>query len=77
MWFMFLANPVITTSVTCTTRKARKLSIVRKWIDRADCLPPKILAYQGKRFTTAGDMAMPVAMANGPNTNTTVNYAIC
>ena len=46
--------------------------MVRKWMDRADCLPPKILAYQGKRFTTAGDIAMPVAMAKGPKTKTTV-----
>ena len=72
MWFIFRANPVITTSVTCTTRNAKKLSMVRKWIDLADWRPPKIRAYQGKRFTTAGDMAMPVAMANGPKTKKTV-----
>lgn len=30
-----------------------------------------------KRFTTAGDIAIPVAMAKGPKTKTTVKYAIC
>ena len=40
-------------------------------MERADCLPPKIRGYQGKRLTTAGDMAIPVAMAKGPKTKTT------
>ena len=37
-------------------------------MERADCLPPKAFAYQGKRFTKAGDMAIPVRMASGPKT---------
>ena len=40
-------------------------------MERADCLPPNSFAYQGKRFTTAGDIAMPVRMASGPKTKTT------
>jgi len=51
---------------------AKKLSMVRKWIDLADWLPPKMRAYQGKRFTIAGDMEIPVRIAKGPKTKTTV-----
>jgi hypothetical protein len=42
--------------------------MVRKWIDLADCLPPKIRAYQGNRFTTAGDTAIPVRIARSRKT---------
>ena len=72
MRLMFPANPVATIKVTCTMMNPKKLSMVRKWIDLADCLPPKIRAYQGKRFTIARDMAIPVRIAKGPKTKTTV-----
>ncbi len=35
MWFMLCA--VMTTSVMCTTRNARELKMVSKWMERADC----------------------------------------
>ena len=33
-------------------------------MERADCLPPNSFAYQWKRLTAAGDMAIPVRMAS-------------
>jgi hypothetical protein len=46
--------------------------MLRKWMDRADCLPPNSLAYHGKWFTTAGDIAIPVRIANGPKIKNTL-----
>src|SRR5215469_1546421 len=65
MWFILRANPVSTTRVTCTMMKPTKPTSIRKWIDRAPCLPPNIRVYRGKRFTRAGDIAKPVRMEVG------------
>ena len=67
MWFIFRLNPVKTTSVTWTIKNATQLSIIRKWMERAPCLPPNKRGNHGKRFTIAGDIAAPVRIESGAN----------
>ena len=71
MWFMFRSNPVKTTSVTCTTRNPTQASIIRKWMERAPCLPPNMRGNHGKWFTIAGDIAAPATIEMGAKMKTT------
>ncbi len=45
--------------------------------ERAAWRPPNILAYQGKRPTTAGDMTGPVMIISGAAMKTMKKYPSC
>jgi hypothetical protein len=77
MWFMFRANPVITTMVTCARIKPTKAHMMRKWIERPICRLAGNFGYHLNRLVKAGDIADPVSIARGARTNTAPKYASC
>ena len=65
-------------SATISRWAARKRAIrhrKRKWIVRADWVPPKRLGSHGHAAATAGDIDRPVSTITGRAANTTPRYA--
>src|SRR5437763_15907767 len=56
-----LIGPASSTIVRWTRMKASSSAAQMKWIERADCRPPKTVNSQGQAASMAGDMVSPVS----------------